>query len=92
METIRADEPVLYYKMDERKGAREGLNKGTSGKEFVALYAGVQLWLPGPLKSDPYSRAVGFDADVTSHVDVPSTRKSCRKPLRSTTPSSCSPN
>ena len=36
--TVQADEPVLYYRMDERKGAREGMNKGSAGKHFVAMY------------------------------------------------------
>ena len=29
-----------------------------------------ELWLPGPVKSDPYCRAVGFDSSVESHIDV----------------------
>ena len=69
--TVQADEPVLYYRMDERKGAREGMNKGSAGKHFVAMYTrACELWLPGPLKSDPYCRAVGFDSSVESHIDV----------------------
>jgi hypothetical protein len=69
--TIKADAPVLYYKMDERKGAREGKNSGSAGKDYAALYTReCELWLPGPLQSDPFSRSVAFDPETKSHVDV----------------------
>lgn len=69
--TVLMDAPVLYFKMDERKGAREGKNHGTGGKEFCALFTReCELWLPGPLRSDPFSRSVMFSPDVVSHIDV----------------------
>ena len=67
---VKADEPKLYYKMFERKGSRTALNAGVLGKDYDGMYArGCNLWLPGPISSDPLSRCVAFSPEAQSFLD-----------------------
>ena len=67
---VMEDHPALYLRMFERKGARTAENKGLLGSDFDALYtSGCDLWLPGPIASDPFSRSVAFSKENKSYID-----------------------
>lgn len=67
---VLEDKPVLFYRMYERKGARSAENKGTLGGDFDGLYSrGMDLWHPGPIASDPFSRAAGFVEGAQGYMD-----------------------
>lgn len=68
---IKADQPKLFFRMFERKGSRSAVNTGSMGKALDGMYSrGCDLWNPGPIPSDPFSRCVAFSPEAQSFVDV----------------------
>ena len=68
---IKADAPKLVYRMFERKGSRSAVNTGTMGSKLDGMYSrGCNLWLPGPIPSDPFSRCVQFSQETQSFLDL----------------------
>ena len=70
LNTVMADKPQLFYKMYERKGSRSADNYGELGKKVDGMYSrGCDLWHPGPIVSDPFSRCVSFSPEGQSYLD-----------------------
>ena len=68
---VLLDEPEIYFPCRERKGARIAENRGTLGRSHIgAISSGCELELPGPIASDPHSRAAGFNSEKAVRIDT----------------------
>ena len=68
---VLQDEPPCYLALDERKGARRALNKGTLGILAVGSYShGCELEAPGPLPRDTITRSIRCGPETKSKVDA----------------------
>ncbi len=68
---VMNDEPVLYYEMNERKGSRACTNRGSLGKDFDGMFSrGLELWCPGPILPDPFSRSAYFTPENGGFLDI----------------------
>ena len=66
---VLEDKPMLYLKLDERKGARRAGNKGSLGILAVGSYShGCELEAPGPLNRERISRSIRFAPDLKTKV------------------------
>lgn len=70
-EQVLQDAPLVYLQLYERKGSRIAENIGGLGVITQGLYSkGCELYLPGPVVGDSFSKSVGFKADTKSYVTL----------------------
>jgi len=68
---VLADQPPLFFLLNERNGTRTAENKGVLGQEYNAKYSsGCVFEQPGPVYPDPYIRAVAFEPERLSRVET----------------------
>lgn len=69
---VITDGATVLLRLCERKGSRAVENAGSLGKDFLAVYnRGCELEkVPGPERSDPFSRSAGFRPGVLCAVDT----------------------
>lgn len=68
---VKGDGPALYFRLQERKGARELVNSGDipSNDLMGKLSTGCVLERAGPIPFDPFSRSILFDPDCKSRIE-----------------------
>lgn len=70
-EQILTDSPLLFLQLYERKGSRVAENVGSLGESAQGAYSkGCELYLPGPIVGDSFSKSVGFKPDSKSFITV----------------------
>ena len=69
---VVADGASVFLRLCERKGCRSAENTGSLKKEFQSFYnRGCELErVPGPERSDPFSRSAGFSPGVLCALDT----------------------
>jgi len=71
VDQVLRDEPMLFYTLSERKGARDAENKGLLEREFDGkIKNGCELEYPGPIMSDRFVKAISFKPNAKSFIDV----------------------
>lgn len=71
VDQVLRDEPMLFYTLSERKGARDAENKGLLEREFDGkIKNACELEYPGPIMSDRFVKAISFKPNAKSFIDV----------------------